>query len=307
LRAAREGLPKPPATPIPRVPPDLDVVHGYAHAGGVPAVTWIGHATALVQASGLNVLIDPIFSERASPFGFVGPRRHQPPGLALAQLPRIDVVLVSHNHYDHLDDPSVKALSAQPDGPPVFIVPLGLAAWLRARGIQTAVELDWWESHRVGTVEVVLVPAQHWSSRGLNDRMKTLWGGFAVFGHDLHWFYSGDTGYSRTFSDVREHFAQRQQAHAGGGFDLALLPIGAYAPRWFMRAQHVDVEQALCIHRDLGAKRSMGVHWGTFELSDEPLDEPPQVLAKLRALHGVAEDEFFTLAIGETRRLPRRA
>jgi N-acyl-phosphatidylethanolamine-hydrolysing phospholipase D len=136
--------------------------------------------------------------------------------------------------------------------------------------------------------------------------MKTLWGGFAVLGPDLHWFYAGDTGYSRSFEDIREHLSPRQQAHDGGGFDLALLPIGAYAPRWFMAGQHVDVEQALRIHRDLGAKRSLGLHWGTFQLSDEPLDEPPRVLARLREQHDVAEEAFFTLAIGETRRLPRR-
>jgi N-acyl-phosphatidylethanolamine-hydrolysing phospholipase D len=309
LDAARQGLPKPPATAIPRVPADLAFVHANAVAGPgtVPAVTWIGHATALVQAGGLNALIDPVFSERASPLPFAGPRRHQPPGLALAELPRIDLVLVSHNHYDHLDDASVRALAAQPGGPPVFVVPLGLAAWLGSRGIATAVELDWWESHRVGAVEVVLVRAQHWSSRSLTDRMKTLWGGFAVFGQDLHWFYAGDTGCSRTFADIRSRFASRQHAGAGGGFDLALLPIGAYAPRWFMGAQHVDVEQALRIHHDLGAKRSLGVHWGTFELTDEALDEPPQVLARLRAQQGVGEEQFFTLAIGETRRLPRRA
>jgi N-acyl-phosphatidylethanolamine-hydrolysing phospholipase D len=307
--AMRQGVPKPPSTPIPRVEPDLEFVHRNARAGAdaVPAVTWIGHATALVQAGGLSTLIDPIFSERASPLPFAGPKRHQPPGLALHELPRIDLVLVSHNHYDHLDDASVKALAAQAGGPPLFVVPLGLAAWLRARGIGTAVELDWWQSHRVGDVEVVLVPAQHWSSRSLNDRMKTLWGGFAVLGDDLHWFYAGDTGYSRSFADIRAHFAPRQHAAAGGGFDLALLPIGAYAPRWFMSAQHVDVEQALRIHRDLGAKRSLGLHWGTFQLTDEPLDEPPQVLAAQRALHGMGEDEFFTVAIGETRRLQPRA
>jgi N-acyl-phosphatidylethanolamine-hydrolysing phospholipase D len=306
--AARHRLPGPPATPIPRVEPDLALVHAHAPAGTAraPAVTWIGHATALVQAGGLNALVDPVFSERASPLPFLGPKRHHPPGLSLQQLPHIDLVLVSHNHYDHLDEPSAMALASQAGGPPVFVVPLGLKAWLGARGIRTAVELDWWQSHRLGEVEVVLVPAQHWSARGLSDRMKTLWGGFAVFSEDLHWFYAGDTGYSRSFADIRSHFAGRQHPQAGGGFDLALLPIGAYAPRWFMAAQHVDVEEALRIHGDLGAKRSLGVHWGTFELTDEPLDEPPRTLAAQRPLHGVGEDEFFTLAIGETRQLPPR-
>jgi N-acyl-phosphatidylethanolamine-hydrolysing phospholipase D len=306
--ASREGLPRPPGTPIPQAAPELDFLHRNTAGGrtGVPAVTWIGHASALVQAGGLNALVDPIFSERASPVSFVGPKRHQPPGLALAQLPRIDLVLVSHNHYDHLDDPSVRALAAQPGGPPLFVVPLGLKDWLAGRGIASAVELDWWQSHRVGTAEVVLVPAQHWSSRALGDRMKTLWGGFAVMADDLHWFYAGDTGYSPDFRAIRTFLADRQGPGDGGGLDLALLPIGAYAPRWFMGAQHVDVEQALRIHLDLGAKRSLGVHWGTFQLTDEPLDEPPQVLARLRPAHGVADHEFVTIAIGETWRLQRR-
>jgi N-acyl-phosphatidylethanolamine-hydrolysing phospholipase D len=151
------------------------------------------------------------------------------------------------------------------------------------------------------------VPAQHWSGRGLADRMKTLWGGFAVFAPDCHLFFAGDTGYSRDFEDIRERYATRQGAGAGGGFDVALLPIGAYEPRWFMATQHVNVHEALKIHRDLRAKRSLGVHWGTFELTDEPLDEPPRALASLRSAQGLAEEDFFVLAVGETRRVPRRA
>jgi N-acyl-phosphatidylethanolamine-hydrolysing phospholipase D len=293
--AARRGLPPPPQAPIPTVPADLDFIH--ANAGGMvaPAVTWIGHATVLAQFGGLNLLTDPIFSERASPLPFAGPKREQAPGVALAALPRIDAVLVSHNHYDHLDLPSCRALARQG--------PLGLAAWCRARGIQHVVELDWWEGHALAGVDIVLVPARHWSARGLNDRMKTLWGGFAVFAPDCQLFFAGDTGYSRDFADIRTRFAERQR---DGGFDLALLPIGAWAPRWFMRDQHVDVEEALKIHADLGARRSLGVHWGTFALSDEALDEPPRQLALQRAAAGMAESVFFTLAIGQTQRLPRR-
>jgi N-acyl-phosphatidylethanolamine-hydrolysing phospholipase D len=312
-QARRDRLPPPPQAPIPQLAPELDFLHANARAGAAmqPSVTWIGHATVLVQMSGLNVLTDPIFSERASPLSFLGPKRHQPPGLALQELPHIDVVLASHNHYDHLDDASLKALHAQPGGPPLFVTPLGLKPWLAERGIEHALELDWWESHRLtapaGEVELMVVPSQHWSARGLGDRMATLWGGFAVFGPDCHLFYAGDTAYSRDFSDMRERFAQRQSETAGGGFDIALLPIGAYAPRWFMSAQHVNVEEAVKIHRDLGAKRSLGVHWGTFELSDEALDEPPRVLIKERAAQGVADEAFFVSAIGQTRRLPRRA
>ena len=307
--SGRKGLPPRPSAPTPQVEPELAFLHANAAAGAAmrPAVTWIGHATVLAQFGDLTLLTDPIFSARASPLGFAGPKRHQPPGIALDALPHIDVVLVSHNHYDHLDAASVRALSGQAGGPPLFVVPLGLKAWLADHGVHHAVELDWWERHAVGGVEVVLVPAQHWSGRGLNDRMQTLWGGFAVFAPDCHLFYAGDTGYSRDFADIRARFAERQTPAAGGGFDIALLPIGAYEPRWFMAPQHVNVDEAVKIHRDLGAKRSLGVHWGTFQLSDEALDAPPQALAAIRAAQRIPADEFFVLAIGETRTLSRRA
>jgi N-acyl-phosphatidylethanolamine-hydrolysing phospholipase D len=251
-----------------------------------------------------------VFSERASPLPFAGPKRHLPPGVALAELPHVDLVLASHNHYDHLDAASVDALQRQPGGPPLFVVPLGVKAWLAGRGIANAVELNWWTSHTVsapaGPVEVMLVPAQHWSGRGLADRMKTLWGGFAVFAPDCHLFYAGDTAYSRDFIDIQARFAERQSAANGGGFDIALLPIGAYEPRWFMAPQHVDVEEAIRIHRDLRAKRSLGVHWGTFQLSDEALDDPPHALLEQRRLQALSDEEFFVLAIGETRQFPPR-
>lgn len=311
FQAMRAGLPRPPATPIPQVAPDLAFVHGNAGPDQQPAVTWIGHATVLAQLGGISLLTDPIFAERASPFGFVGPKRHQPPAIALPDLPHIDLVVISHNHYDHLDRAAVTALARQPGGAPLFVVPLGLAAWFRAAGLQNVVELDWWQSHRLAVagreeVEVMLVPAQHWSARGLNDRMQTLWGGFAVLAPDCHLFFAGDTAYSRDFADIRAHLAARQTAAAGGGFDIALLPIGAYAPRWFMASQHVDVAEAVKIHGDVGAKRSLGIHWGTFALTDEPLDEPPRVLRQERAAQGLGADDFFTLAIGATQRLRAR-
>jgi len=310
LEATLGGKPKPPQTPIPAVAPDLGFIKTNIGAKQQPAVTWIGHATVLAQIGGLNVLTDPIFSQRASPLGFIGPKRHQRPGVELWNLPAIDVVLVSHNHYDHLDLASAKALAAQGGGSPLFVAPLGLAAWFRSQGIDRVIELDWWQGHTLqtsqGAAELVLVPAQHWSARGLKDRMTTLWGGFALFAPDCHFFFAGDTGYSRDFLDMRERFAARQTLESGGGFDIALLPLGAYEPRWFMQHQHVNVEEAVRIHRDLGAKRSLGVHWGTFALSDEPLDEPPRALAALREAEALSADEFFTLAIGETRRLPVR-
>ena len=310
--AWRDEVPKPPSTPPEVRSPDLSFITGNAMAGQAmaPAVTFIGHASVLAQLGGLNVLIDPIFSERASPLGFIGPKRFQPPGLSLAQLPHIDVVLVSHNHYDHLDAASVDALNAQAGGAPLFIVPLGIKAWLADRGITNAVELDWWQEQTVagpkGPMQVALTPAQHWSGRGLTDRMHTLWGGFAVFAPDFQLFYSGDTAYSADYRDIASRYKDRQTAALGGGFDLALLPIGAYEPRWFMQTQHINPSEAVQIHRDLGAKRSMGVHWATFQLTDESLDAPPRALAAARTAAGLPDDDFFVLAIGQTRRLAAR-
>lgn len=310
--ASRRGLPPPPQAPIPRLAPDLDFLHRNARAAArmQPTVTWVGHATVMAQLGGLTLLTDPIFSERASPVSFLGPKRQQPPGILARDLPHVDLVLASHNHYDHLDEASVDALNRQSGGPPLFVVPLGLKSWLAGRGVRHAVELDWWQSHLLqapaGDVEVMLVPAQHWSARGLTDRMTTLWGGFAVFAPDCHLFYAGDTAYSRDFTDMRARFAPRQRPEQGGGFDIALLPIGAYEPRWFMATQHVNAQEAVKIHRDLGAKQSLGVHWGTFELTDEALDEPPKALAAQRRAQGLSEDEFFVMAIGETRVLRPR-
>ena len=306
LDAMRQGLPPRPSSPIPTTAADLGFIQANAGAAQQPAVTWIGHATVLAQLGGLSLLTDPIFSERASPLSFIGPKREQPPGVALPDLPHIDLVLVSHNHYDHLDLPSCRALAAQRGGSPLFIVPLGLGAWFQAEGMARVVELDWWQSQIVQGVEVMLLPAHHWSARGLTDRMQTLWGGFAVFAPNCQLFYAGDTGYSRDFVRIRERLAERQQPHQGGGFDIALIPIGAYAPRWFMKDQHVNVEEALRIHTDLGAKRSLGVHWGTFELTDEALDEPPRELERLRPLAGLTAEQFGTLPVGGTWKLAPR-
>lgn len=307
MAAARQGLPRPPAEATPRRPPDLGFIAANAQAGSnmVPAATWIGHASVLLQMGGCNLLVDPIFSERASPLPFAGPKRHVPPGLVPADLPHVDAVLVSHNHYDHLDAASVDVLARQRGGPPRFIVPLGLERWLAGRGIGNAVELDWWESTRVGALEIVCTPAQHWSSRSLGDRMRTLWGGFAMFGPDFQAFYAGDTAYSQDFRDAHACFAAR---HGGDdrGFDLALLPIGAYEPRWFMSTQHVNPAEAVKIHLDLHARRSIGIHWGTFQLTDESLDEPPRALVAAAREQGLAEGDFSVMAVGETRRFAPR-
>lgn len=309
LRRIRQRLPPKPQVPTPRVAPDMDFLLRNAQAGAqmTPAMTWIGHATVLVQAGGLNVLTDPVFSMRASPVQFLGPSRAQAPGIALRDLPYIDVVVISHNHYDHLDRGSVRALASQAGGAPLFLVPIGLKSWLAQLGITRAVELDWWDSHSHSGVRFDFVPAQHWSGRSLADRNKTLWGGWAVLGEDLHWFFSGDTGYSRDFADIRQRFAGLQTAALGGGFDIALIAVGACLPRWFMKEQHVDLQEAVQIHLDLGAKSSVGVHWGTFSLSDEPLDHPIHELGAARRGKEVADDAFILLPVGGTRKQPRRS
>ncbi|HET8744080.1 MAG TPA: MBL fold metallo-hydrolase [Ramlibacter sp.] len=306
--AWREGLPPAAHAATPVVAPALQRLQANtepvrrtgAQAATPPrsSATWIGHATVLVQSAGLNILTDPVFSERASPLAFLGPKRAQPPGIALADLPPIDVVLISHNHYDHLDRRSAVQLNERSGGRTLFLVPLGIKAFLEGEGITNVVELDWWDVHRHEGVEFHLVPVQHWSARGLHDRMETLWGGWAVFAPDLRWYFSGDAGYSRHFAETR----QRLGAHAREGevFDLALLAIGAYAPRWFMREQHMDPAEAVQAREDLGARRGIGIHWGTFQLTDEALDQPPIDLAAARQARGLAEQDFFVLPIGGT-------
>lgn len=290
----------------PSVAANLPAIHANAQAGAAmrPAATWIGHASVLVQASGLNVLTDPVFSDRASPVALIGPQRKQPPGMALPDLPHIDVVVISHNHFDHLDRNSVLLLAAQAGGSPLFLVPLGVKPWLAQQGIDHVVELDWWQSHRVGAVDFHLTPVQHWSGRSLSDRHHSLWGGWAVLGPDFHWYFSGDTGYSQDFVATRNRFAPQQ---VGGGFDLALIAIGAYEPNWFMKDQHVNPREAVRIHQDLNAKRSVGIHWGTFDLSNEALGQPPRDLALERQAAGVAAADFDVMAVGETRLYPQRS
>jgi L-ascorbate metabolism protein UlaG (beta-lactamase superfamily) len=257
-----------------------------------PLVTWIGHAGFLVQLAGVNMLVDPQFSERASPVAFAGPRRIVPLPLEISELPRIDVVLISHNHYDHLDRASVKAIAARADATR-FLVPLGLAAWFRDEGIDRVEEYDWWQSGDVGAVRLTFVPAQNWSKRTLSDTNLSLWGGWVMEGSGLKVLHTGDLGYSQDARDI----GARQ-----GPFDLALIPIGAYAPRWFMKTMHVDVTDALEVRRDVRAARAVGMHWGTFEhLTDEPMDEPPRELERLRAAAGLAREEFDVMKIGETR------
>jgi L-ascorbate metabolism protein UlaG (beta-lactamase superfamily) len=261
----------------PRVPNDGSALRARRDE---PSVTWIGHATLLVQAGGVAVLTDPVFSSRIG--GLV--KRLAPPGVALEHLPPLDAVVVSHNHRDHLDEPSVRAL-----GPGTqFVVPMGLGEWFRTRGLSRVIELEWWQTTEIGSARITLVPAQHWSQRTISDMNETLWGGYVIEAGGTRFFFAGDTGYPAAFAEVGRRMP---------GIDYALLPIGAYEPRWFMGPQHLSPEDAAQAFRDLGAHFLVPMHWATFALTDEPLDEPPRLLQKAMGADG---GRIIQLAIGET-------
>ena len=292
----REGLPKKPAGGYQFEAARPDVAYLRANRRDT-TVTWIGHSTVLFQTAGVNVLTDPQFSERASPVQFAGPRRVVAATPALAELPHIDAVLISHDHYDHLDLASVKALAAQPGGSPRFFAGLGTKAWLADNGITDVLELDWWQEIEFKGIKFHFVPVQHWSKRTLTDENQRLWGAWAVTHPAFSFYFAGDTGYSPDFADVGRRF---------GGFDLAAIPIGAYEPRWFMKVMHVNPQESVRIHRDVKSRVSLGIHWGTFDdLTDESLYEPPHVLAAEAAKAGLAPGEFFVMKHGETRRVTR--
>jgi len=255
-------------------------------------LTWIGHATVLLQVSGLNILTDPHYSQRASPVQWAGPRRVVPPGLAMEDLPPIHVVLISHDHYDSLDKQTVSRLRNRPGGDQTkFFVPLGLKAWFEDEGIQNVSEMDWWEEGHLGEFRIVPVPVQHWSKRGLSSRNDTLWAGWVVIAPQFRFFFVGDSGYSDQFKEIGKRY---------GPFDLAAVPIGAYEPRWFMKQHHINPDEAVRVHVDAASRRSVAIHWGTFILTDEPLDEPPVRLKKALMDQGIPPSEFLVLKHGET-------
>lgn len=272
-----------------RVAPELSFLRSNREQ---PTVTWLGHASFLLQLGGHNVLTDPVLTERASPFSFAGPTRLQPPGIAITELPAIDVIVISHDHYDHLDLPTLETLRRRDN--PLLVAPLRLGAWLRSRGFDRVVELDWWQRHDAGTLRIDAVPAQHFSGRGLFDRNQRLWAGYMLEADGLRVFFAGDTGYSPDFAAIGERFAP---------VDLALIPIGAYEPRDFMKPVHVTPEEAVRIHQDVGASASIGMHWGTFRLTPEPMDEPPERLRAAVAAAGLPPEAFRTVALGQTQRL----
>ncbi len=230
--------------------------------------TFVNHSTLLLQQKGLNILTDPIWSERTSPFSWIGPRRHRIPGVAWEDLPPIDTVLLSHNHYDHLDLPTLRRLAARGDS--TFVVPTGVAKLLRSENIGPVHELDWGESQTLSGMVIHSVPALHFSSRGLFDRNATLWCGYMIQSEGRLIYFAGDTAFGPHFAQIRKKF---------GPPDLALLPIGAYLPRWFMSPVHMGPDEAVKAHEILGAKISIATHHGTFQLADDGIDTPKKALA----------------------------
>jgi L-ascorbate metabolism protein UlaG (beta-lactamase superfamily) len=255
------------------------------------SVTWVGHATVLVHLDGVNVLTDPHWSERASPVSWAGPRRLSPPGVPFQSLPPVHVVVISHDHYDHLDLATVKRLAATHD--PLFLVPLGFRRWFADIGISRVEEMDWWQEREVGGVRIVCTPAQHWSQRSPMDLNRRLWASWAVVGPSgRKVYFSGDTGYFEGFRDIGRRL---------GPFDVAALAIGAYLPRALMRAHHLDPGEAVQAFLDVRAGVLLAIHWGTFDMSDEPLDEPPRRLRAELARRDLPADRGWVLGMGETR------
>lgn len=285
-QTTREPAAWPTQVPIKPAVPEARV------AGGAIVATMVGHATVLVQTEGLNILTDPIWSARASPFSFAGPKRVTEPGIRFEDLPRVDVVLVSHGHWDHLDIPTLKRLWQRDK--PLILVPLGHGALLAKSGI-TARELDWGEGVRLGALKAIPEPVYHWTSRWFTDRNRALWAGWSLITPHGNIYFAGDTGYGdgALFRAVKRH----------GPVRLAMLPVGAYEPRWFMADQHMNPAEAVKAMADVGATQALGLHWGTFQLTDESREAPRDDLRTALEAAGVPELAFPALQAGDTLRM----
>lgn len=249
--------------------------------------TWLGHASVLIEIDGHRILTDPVFSLRASPFQFIGPRRLHPPPIRLDQLTGIDAVVISHNHYDHLDEAAIRHLAAQGAR---FFVPLGVGAHMEAWDIpQTQIhEMDWWQEKKLGQLTVTATPNRHYSGRGIFDYKATLWASWSLIGPEHRLFYSGDTGYSKLFRQIGTRF---------GPFDLNIIKIGSYGPGASWRDIHMSPEEAIQVHLDVGGKRMLPVHWATFNLGIHAWDEPIERAVKAATLKNV---RLLVPRIGET-------
>jgi L-ascorbate metabolism protein UlaG (beta-lactamase superfamily) len=253
-------------------------------------VTFVNHASSLIQTGTVNILTDPQYNDHASPVSWAGPVRVHEPGIAYENLPKVDVVIISHDHYDHMDERTLKMLYK--DHKPLFLVGLGNDAHLKAFGITDNVKtVDWWQSVEVGDAKMTFVPAQHFSGRGLFDRNSTLWGGYVIQVGKENLFFAGDTGYGPHFKEIQERF---------GPMDLSMIPIGSYCPRWFMKAVHVNPEEAVLSHLDLKSKKSFGIHFKTFQMSDEPYDQPVMDLELAKKQYQIPAEDFVAPEFGES-------
>jgi L-ascorbate metabolism protein UlaG (beta-lactamase superfamily) len=269
-------------------PPPIESVDGDSIL-----VTFVNHSTFLIQTQGLNILTDPIWSDRASPVAFSGPKRMRPPGIQFEELPPIDVVLLTHNHYDHLDIKTMKMLSSKFD--PEIYCPLGVGKYLEKNGIGKITEMDWWEEIKIdSTLSLLCTPAQHFSGRGMFDRDRTLWSGFALLTEKGSIYYSGDTGYGDFFNEIAERISPVR---------LSFLPIGAFKPAWFMSSIHTSPEDAVKIHRILNSPKSIGMHFGTFPLADDGMEDPPIYLKAALEKNAIPEEEFIAPQEGVVVRL----
>ncbi|HEX5725465.1 MAG TPA: MBL fold metallo-hydrolase [Longimicrobiaceae bacterium] len=297
LRWLWEGRGRPPNPPPGSFPlARSDVARPRAAAGEV-RLTWVGHATFLVQAGGLNLLTDPVWSRRASPTQWLGPARFAPPGIAWDDLPPVDAVLVSHDHYDHLDDGTVRRLQARFGEEVRWIAPLGYRAWFAKRGVRRLAELDWWDETEIeapgGSLRVTCAPAQHWTRRGPRETNRRLWGSYALAAADgARLYFGGDSGYFAGYGEIGRRL---------GPFHATLLPVGAYEPRWFMRPMHMNPEEAVRAYGDLGGRGAfVAMHWGTFRLTDEDPLEPPVRTRAAWAAAGLPAEDLHLLRHGET-------
>jgi L-ascorbate metabolism protein UlaG (beta-lactamase superfamily) len=291
-RRMRDRMP-PPVPEGHALTPEQTLAGLHAHDGR-DSITWIGHACFLLRLGGTSVLLDPYLSAVAGPRG-IGPRRFVPPALPAEGLPRIDVLAVSHNHYDHLDLPAIRRLHGKRHM--TVVVPLGLGGYFTRRGYRDVRELDWGQQARRDAVVMTAVPAVHFSKRTPWDRNRTLWAGFSIEGAGLRVYFAGDSAYGPVFAEWGERL---------GGFDLGLVGIGAYAPRQLMLASHTSPEEAVKLGRDLGCRALMGMHWGTIKLTDEPPFEPPRRFLAAGRAAGYAPDELWVMKVGETRAIPAR-
>ena len=294
----RRASPREPDPPRDSLPKREPAIRAPRAARGHRSVTWVGHSTVLLQLGSLNALTDPVWSERASPLRWIGPRRLMTSAVDFDALPPIDVVLLSHNHYDHLDAATVRRLASRfPQA--LWLCPLGLGHLLQMFGVRHAVERDWWQSVDTAAFSATCAPAQHFSSRAIGDRNDTLWCSWAIEADGVRVYFGGDTGLHPEFGTIAARL---------GPFDLVMLPIGAYEPRWFMRSIHLDPEDAVAAYGALadggaGAPPCLALHWGTFRLTDEPVGEPPARFAQRWREAGLLASANWTLAHGETRRI----